>query len=271
MILIASQPQPHNTTPHTDTLKQSVAGLLRVVPADKVFAHNGSLHIVLGAEAVRSIQQYKQMLEQGDWNTTGYPYTLHVLQDVCQGLDEGKFLYTDIFQPERQVYDSGHTVLPIPIPIPLPLRLARMIQKSREEFLHGYKRSQGFHKAAARMLESGEPELAAFMLHQSVEQLLRGFHMAITGQEVKTHMLSELVKHIRHYAPVVWNCCGSVGGDGRTLITLLEKAYICGRYAPHFKAEPKILEDCMHQVAGLQEAVAASYHNSEQVYKVCHT
>ena len=102
MIIIASQPKPQNAALQTDTLKRSVENLLRIVPADKVFAHNGSLHIVLGAEAVRSIQQYKQMLEQGDWNTTGYPYTLHTLQDVCQGLDEGKFLYTDIFQPERQ-------------------------------------------------------------------------------------------------------------------------------------------------------------------------
>jgi len=161
MIVPSSFPQPQNPVRQPDGLKQVIAGLLHIVPADKVFFHNGCLHIVVGSEAVRSLQQYKMMLEEADWNADGYPYTLHALEDVCRGLDEGKLMYTDIFRAERVVYDSGQSVLPAP----LPLRLARVVQQCREEFEHGYRRSQGFRKGVAPLLENGEPELAAFMLH----------------------------------------------------------------------------------------------------------
>lgn len=265
MIVSSSYPQPQSTIRQPDGLQQTIAGLLRIVPADKVFFHNSSLHIVINGEAARSLQQYKLMLNECDWNTTGYVYTLHALTDVCRGLDEGKLLYTDIFQPQRQVYDNGQSVLPMP----LPLRLARMMQQSREEFHHGYKRSQGFRKGAMLLLLNGEAELAAFMLHQSVEQLLRGFLLASTALEVKTHTLSDLLKHIRRFAPEICACCGPVAADGRTLISILEKAYVCGRYVPGFIADPEVLELCIHQVALLQETVTGCFHASERVYDLC--
>ncbi len=265
MIVPSSFPQPQNPAGQPDGLRNTVDALLRIVPADKVFFHNDSLHIVLGEEAVRSLQQYKVMLEGTDWNPAGYPHTLYALPDVCRGLDEGKLMYTDIFRPERQVYDNGQSVLPAP----LPLRLARIVQQSREEFCHGYRRSEGFLECAVFLLKKNDPELAAFMLHQSVEQLLRGYFIAATGQELKTHTLADLVKQVRRFTPVVWTLCGPVGEEGRTLVSLLEKAYICGRYALHFTADSETLAACTQQVAVLQQVVARCFYASEKVYEVC--
>jgi len=90
--------------------------------------------------------------------------------------------------------------------------------------------------------------------------------MAATGQELKTHTLADLVNRIRRFAPVVGLCCGPVGEEGRTLVSLLEKAYICSRYVPHFTTDAEMLVVCMQQVAALQEAVAACFRDSERVY-----
>jgi|GEM_PF-2081670 len=246
----AIQPIPPQQTA-VPSSEETIAALLRIVPAAKVYCRDGCLHIVVGEEAVHSLHQYKVLLEGADWNPAGAGYALYPAGDVRRGLDEGRIFYNTVFTPVHLVYDSGRCALPSP----LPLRVAQTEQQAREAFWFGYGQSCHFLQCAQYMEQQGAANVAAFLLHQSVELLLRAFIIAVTGQEVRTHTLADLMKHTLRYAPGLRSCAGVSGEQLAGLPGKLEKAYVCGRYSPHFGVSAAGLPALSADVAALQEEV----------------
>ncbi len=248
-----------------DELKETLNALLRIVPADMVFCKDGCLYIVPGATAVHSVHEYKVMLDGADWNRTGYVWSLYALDDIRRGIDEGRLFYNTVFAAPWLVYDNGRSALPLP----LPLRVAQTQQHGSETFVFGYRQSQTFYRCAASLGSAEESGVAAFMLHQSVELLLRAFIIAVTGQEVKTHTLSDLMKHTLRYAPGLKACRTASGTSVHHLPDRLEKAYVCGRYSPHFQIAPAILPELYEQVGLLQEALKKTFARLMEAYGLC--
>lgn len=247
------------------SLKETLNALLRIVPADMVFCKDGCLYIVPGATAVHSMHEYKVMLDGAVWNRTGYAWSLYALDDIRRGIDEGRLFYNTVFAAPWLVYDNGRSALPLP----LPLRVAQTQQHGRETFVFGYRQSQTFYRCAASLTSGEESGVAAFMLHQSVELLLRAFIIAVTGQEVKTHTLADLMKHTLRYAPGLKTGRTSSGALLHHLPERLEKAYVCGRYSPHYHIPLSALPELREQVGLLQDVLKKAFARLMEAYGLC--
>ncbi len=254
---------PVHQQPLPEPLRQTLHALLQIVPADMVFCKDRSLYIIPDAGAAHSLHEYKVMLDGADWNRTGYGWSLYPAADVCQGIDEGKLFYNTVFTTQWLVYDNGG----VSLPLPLPLRVARTEQQGRETFAFGYRRSLGFRKCAAMLSPEEDAGLSAFMLHQSVELLLRAFIIAVTGREVRTHTLADLMKHTLRYAPALKSFRMPSGDLLPRLPERLEQAYVCGRYSPHFHFAGDALPELSEQVGVLQEQLAAQFHRLMEDYR----
>ncbi len=233
-------------TPHKDSiLTTAIQQLLVIIPADKIFLKEGNLYIAIGEQAARGMQQYKTILEAADWERGHYRYGLYTIADIRQGLDAGNLFFTTVFVPEHLVHDSGQSMLPEP----LPRRITRIRQQSEAEFSLGYRKSVHFLQGARYYLSEKEPEMAAFMLHQSVELLLRGLVLAMSGKELKSHLLGELLLHGSRYVPGLQELFS-------TDMEKLEKAYTCGRYSLHYGINIEEVRMLVTQVEMLQERVS---------------
>lgn len=252
----------HSRRPAPPELRKSLDALLLIVPADLVFCYDHCLYIVPGPQAPEGLHDYKVKLEGADWLPAGYTFALYDLEDIRRGIDAGKVFHNTVFTPAWLVYDTGCAALPLP----LPLRVAQTERNGHELFAFGYRQSRTCCKCAASLTEPEEAGLAAFMLHQSVELLLRAFIIAATGQEVKSHTLADLMKHTLRYAPGLKACYTSSGRPLHQLPERLEKAYVGGRYSPHFRMAPSALPDLQEHVTLLQQALAGRFANLMRGY-----
>jgi len=104
--------------------------------------------------------------------------------------------------------------------------------------------------------------VAAFLLHQAAEQMLRAFLLALTGRELKTHALAELLNRCRHYIPAL----RLFPPEQKDLLEQLDKAYVCARYAPQFRLDADTarqlcapLQELQRRLCGAFEAALARY------------
>lgn len=248
-----------------EALRKTLEALLQIVPADLVFCKDRCLYIVPGVAASGSLHDYKVLLEGADWNRTGCTWVLYAAEDIRKGIDSGRMFYNTVFTTQWLVYDNGRSALPLP----LPLRVAQTERHGRETFVFGYRQSQTFYRCAASLTSGEEYGVAAFMLHQSVELLLRAFIIAVTGEEVKTHTLADLMKHTLRYAPGLQYGRTPSGAALHRLPERLEKAYTGGRYSPHFHIAPEMLPELSAHVALLQAAVRETFTSLVEAYGVC--
>lgn len=248
--------------PTPPELRKSLDALLHIIPADLVFCYDHCLYIVPNPHAPETLHSYKVKLEGADWLPAHYTFALYDLEDIRQGIDAGKLFHNTVFTPDWLVYNSGCSALPLP----LPLRVAQTERYGRETFAFGLRQSRTCCKCAASLTEPDEAGLAAFLLHQSVELLLRAFIIAVTGQEVKSHTLADLMKHTLRYAPGLKSCDTSSGRPLHQLPERLEKAYVGGRYSPHFQMAPSALPELREHVALLQQALEIRFRDLMRGY-----
>lgn len=239
-------------------LQETLRQLIAILPADKIFHKDGTLYIAIGEQAARGIQQYKTILEGSDWERGNYRHGLYTIPDIRQGLEAGNLFYTTVFVQEHLVYDSGQSILPEP----LPRRITRIREQSEAEFSLGYRRSVCFQREARHLLAENEPEVAAFMLHQSVELLLRGLVLVMSGKELKSHLLGELLQHASRYVPGLQELFGKDAGK-------LERAYTCGRYSLHYQVNEADVQLLAGKVEILQEQVYSFFTQTIVAYEKC--
>ncbi len=244
------------TTHQDDALTSVIRQLPAIIPADKIFHKKDRLYIAIGEQAARGLQQYKAILEASDWNSGTYRYALYSIADIRQGLETGSFFYTTVFVPEYMVYDSGQSALPEA----LPRRLQRIRNQSEAEFRFGYRRSVQYIEGARDFLSRHDAESAAFMLHQSVELLLRGLVLAMSGKELKSHLLGELLLHTSRYMPGMHELF-------HTGLKKLEQAYSCGRYSRHYHIPEQEVSGYVPLIAALQQEVRAFFEDNMATYE----
>ncbi len=250
-------------TPHQQAdISPIVNALLPIIPADKIFLKQHCLYIVLSEDTVHTLQQYKVILEGSGWDGKGYRPTFYALAEVRAGLEAGRMLHSTIFIPRYLVYDSGRSVLPVP----LAVRIAEERRQSAGAFTQGCEASRDFLDSARLMLNNRRPERAVFFLHQSVELLLRGFIIAVTGREVKTHVLSDLLRAAAWHAPQLPELFPADASPGKSLLAQLEKGYVCARYSAHFRTDVDCARRLYETAADMHRYLCGVYREVLQDY-----
>ncbi len=249
-------------------LEQMIETVREAASPERIFRQHNLLLIVLSSQCTTSFTDIKLRLEASAV-AHRFDYTLCLAADLERQLSQGHLFYSTLCTREHLVYDSGVSSLPLP----LSERIQRVKTKAVQDFTAGFHRAEAFLNGATFYLASGENALAAFMLHQGAEQAIRAILFALTGQEVKTHTLSELNQHLKRYGLAQETFLSGRTGADRRLLERLEKAYTCARYTHHFeisqedlfqllarvKTLMKVLEHCFEELIKRYAGSAASH------------
>ncbi|MDB5232042.1 MAG: hypothetical protein JWN76_2847 [Chitinophagaceae bacterium] len=124
-----------------------------------------------------------------------------------------------------------------------------------KEFKHGMNKAQEFFAGAELFYLRKENALAAFMLHQAVEQSLSSLLKMKTGFEADTHSILRLYRYCSFVAYQLSDIFSAQSERHQQLFTLLQKAYVAPRYDPNYKICVDDLLALMQKVKDIMEVV----------------
>ncbi len=162
-------------------------------------------------------------------------------------LEERHFFATTVRCRATLIYDAGLCPLAeVPGKEEKTDRDQQLCRSSRtaiEEFLAG----------ADLYILRGQWRLSAFMLHQAAEQALRALLILHTGMHIVTHSLDRLTRYCLMFCcelSVLWE---KNKGEGRQLLSILQKAYIDARYRSDYAVSPSDVKALTERVRALQK------------------
>jgi uncharacterized protein len=138
------------------------------------------------------------------------------------------------------LYDSGKFPTP-----DFNLPTSRDLKKQGESFLrrwHGM--ASIFYRTATYNFGRSEYRMAAFMLHQTLENIYTSIYLVFTGYRPSIHNLAKLRKSTFAFSPLLEKVFSECNAEDMHLFSLVKNAYVSARYFEHFpitKLECQIL------------------------------
>lgn len=219
------------------------------------FTANGSgspvfLLIVLSNKTTIPFKQAEALLELACINEQHYTCSVIQSAELHQKLSDGHLFYTSVCTYANRIHDDHAPALP---QLP-PQKIQDIQNNAMQQLEQACSRAAAFSTGANNYVQKGQLPMAAFMLQQAAEQLLRAAIMILLQQEVKTHAISTLLRHTRCCAPQLDEIFAA--GENRQLVALLDKTYTEARYGN--------LVISIAEVNALQLLVAALFHETEE-------
>lgn len=164
-------------------------------------------------------------------------FTLYYTKEVQQMIDQGLGRFFLICQPENRVYQCEGLAKTIHLPRLSPSEVA---DKSLA-YIEGEKqKAHSFLEGYLFYMEHKKYAQAAFMLHQTLELLLRAILMMLTGDEKHTHCHFEIIAHLKVFdSKFAWL---NKKDKYRAALGKLGDAYRSSRYQQGFQISKVHLE-----------------------------
>lgn len=232
--------------------KTIIDHLVAVVQPDMIFCYNETLYIVVTEQQGKTIPVFKTLLHAA---ITGHQWppptcSLYTYTELIEGLENGIPVFSTIFNETNLVYTSHKKILLQP----LHIRISNAKRQAKSLFSIGLQRSLTFTTGAKQYIESKDYDIAAFMLHQSIELLLRFLLLSVSNKELKSHSLKENFYQFKGLAPKLFCLClNHDDSEVRLLIHQLDKAYSNARYSSHFEISMDTIIEATVLVTSLQK------------------
>ncbi len=134
--------------------------------------------------------------------------------------------------------------------------------KIESVFAQGQNKAVEFLAGADLYRIREQNKMAAFMLHQSLEQILRSLLLLLTGLEIATHSLDKLLRFCSMFYHRFSEIFKSSDGKSEKLFQLLQKAYINARYKDDYHthtADLLFLEEKIRTILNIYEKIAKEF------------
>ena len=180
-------------------------------------------------------------------------FIVHTLQDVNDGLAEGRYFFMDVVKDGIALYESEDTEFSEPKPKTPEAALALAKEYYEEWFPGSMKRFEGaqFH------IEKGYTKQAAFDLHQTVESLYHCVLLTSTFYTPHVHNLGFLRTQAERLDARLIDAWPRDLKTDRARFEKLKDAYVKARYAKHYSIKEEELTWLGAQVEELTRAVEA--------------
>jgi predicted nucleotidyltransferase/HEPN domain-containing protein len=178
-------------------------------------------------------------------------FIVHSLQDVNDQLERGRPFFIDIAEHGVALYEAEGFSFATP-------RKLTPEAEDAEAQLYFDRWSAGaaeFLANAQFSRHNGWNSRAAFLLHQSVEQLYHCTLLVFTLYSPKSHRLNFLRSQAEQLAPALTEAWPRHGKFERRSFELLRLAYVNARYSPHYKITDDELSWLIERVIVLQQLV----------------
>jgi predicted nucleotidyltransferase/HEPN domain-containing protein len=156
---------------------------------------------------------------------------VHSLDDVNEQLDRGRYFFADIVREGIALYDTPGAKLHKPA----DLRASAALEEAEQHFEKWMTSATGAQAIAQHSIETGQPNWAAFMLHQTAEHLYHCVLLVATLYSGKAHNLAFLRKKAEAIDVRLAEAWPRETKFERRCFELLREAYVKARYSKHYK------------------------------------
>ena len=206
------------------------------------------LLLVLAREAeTKSADELQNIIEHGAIEHAVVTALVLPVQQFNRWLMKNHPFATRVYRQATLVYDAGV----IPLAIPNVCNEAALQQKLQNTFDTHIIKAIEFISGAEWFVQRKQYPLAAFHLHQAVEQLYSGIIRFTTGLRVHTHNIDKLYRYARHLRPGIYAIFPRDSLREKELFRQLQKAYIDGRYNSTFSIKAVIISQLSERVQNL--------------------
>lgn len=226
--------------PHTAKGYQSDYDLLIVVN-DKRLIDRVEYWSKLDERLIRELSVTKTL-------RTPVNFIVHTLQEVNDGLAQGRYFFMDVARDGIAIYQSDDSKFHEPQP-KTPDQALGMAREYLEEWLP----SAGvFLSTSSSVAQQGRPKEASFLLHQAAERYYHCVLLVCTFYTPHVHNLAFLRTQAERIDPRLAEIWPRDAKADRARFEKLKEAYIKARYSKHYQ----IGEDEMAWLAERVEALA---------------
>lgn len=188
------------------------------------------LLILIRSADKRPMHEFESLIENRCHDLAMLNASVYKIEVVDQLLKGGNIFFSSLCDPDHLVYDAGR----------LSLQKAELLNAKpncedlKDEFRKSFAKARAFHSGAIGYRITADYQLAAFMLHQTVEHALNAFISPIIGHRIQTHKLNKLFLYARRVSPELTGIFPVNTDKEIRLYQTLHKAYIYGRYKNNF-------------------------------------
>lgn len=184
------------------------------------------LFVLLPPNATQPPQQYADLIEAACKDTCPVIVSVHKADVVYSMIKEGHIFFSAVCRPQYMIYDHSQTELPVNG----NYGLKKIKNKARRAFVKRFSKASGFLDGARFFCNSSQKELAAFMLHQAIEQAIIALVYSLTGTNLISHNLTRLLQFSKRCTYKLESVFDKGEPEEKALFTLLSKAYTTARY-----------------------------------------
>ncbi|NLR82899.1 HEPN domain-containing protein [Chitinophaga eiseniae] len=184
------------------------------------------LFVLLPPAATRSLQDYANLIDAACKSICPVIISVHRTSIVYSMIREGHIFFSAVCRPEYLIYDRNQTALPVNG----NYELKKIKHKARGVFIKRFSKANGFLEGARLFCHTNQKELAAFMMHQAVEQAIMALVYSLTGTNLVSHNLKRLLQFSGRCTHQLENIFQLDIPEEKELFDLLVKAYTSTRY-----------------------------------------
>ncbi|PAX06387.1 HEPN domain-containing protein [Sphingomonas lenta] len=208
--------------PHTAKGYRSDYDLLVIVNHDKL---TDRVEFWAGAE-----DRFNRELTITGGLKTPVSFIVHSLDQVNDGLAQGRYFFTDIARDGIALYQAD----PNSLAEPRPKAPAEALTLAREYFEEWWPSAQSFHRGYQYAIRDGDLKKAAFDLHQAAERFYHCVLLVRTFYTPHVHNLGVLRAQAERVDPRLAGVWPRATRRERAMFEKLKEAYVKARYSRHY-------------------------------------
>lgn len=178
-------------------------------------------------------------------------FIIHSLTDVNKRLKKGRPFFLDILRDGIVLYEAPDH--PFEQPVALPPDEARA--EAQKHFNKLFPSADAFLASGKFLIERGDPNEAAFNLHQATERLYNCFQLVSTLYAPKSHKLNLLRSQCEQLDQRLISAWPRDTKFSQRCFELLRGAYVNARYSEHYKITVEELDWLCERIGHLQVLV----------------
>jgi HEPN domain-containing protein len=212
--------------------------------------------VLINSHENRLMNEYESLIANRCHDLARVTSSVFSIETINCLLRQGNVFFSVCCAPSNLLFDGGLTdleKLESPVKAPDCVHL-------KNEFLTLFSKARSFLSGAVSYRISGDNQLAAFMLHQTVEQGLNAFLTPLIGYRLQTHNLNKLLIYARRLSCRFYSIFPRDSDKEIQLYQTLHKAYIYGRYRNNFQVGLDTLFVLIERATALLELVELLFH-----------
>lgn len=234
--------------------------LVKFLQPELIFCRSRHLLLVLSNHPALSLKDYQEKIKACRL-PGNYTHAFLLYCELERQCRLGNLFTITFCIPANCIYNKNEKVI-----TPFWQHLHATRETAILNFKGNINKANAFFQGACFYWAAYNYPMAAFMLHQACELCLRAVNMAFTGQQVKTHCIPELIRHVKKYIPELSAFFNNTSEKEKHLLDLLEKAYIHVRYTHTYSISSTEILQLLQQVQQLHQTTERLMKQTIQSY-----